>query len=835
MIQQPTPAQPVGRGSLWEPMIAWFCTFPYEETGKDVLPQSAPTHLAVMSAGFGVTSSGPGRYDPSPLQNQVEYARAHGLKLTVISETGPVHASPWLRDQAKERGESALGPDGKPVPEPTLSSPALFDAQEEAITKGLAQIRDLGGTDIVTAVYPGAEWWFPHIWRYHPLEIARFRQWLRGRYAGIGLLNRAWRTRFSRWEDVQPPRLTAAGAGRGLPDMSTLLEIDRGAAECSWSNAGDAQTPGRIPIEGGRTYYMSVWARQKMTAGPGARLEVAWQTDPDKPPISLEQAAPRQQSADWVLIEATVKAPPQAKLAWVLLKLVGNGTIWFDDVVFRLADGGDNLAGNAGFSEGGETPVGWSFQRWTGDDTVRATVDRHAGRGGGPCVRIDAPRSQGSGEDSAAMAADWLQFWMDEGARYIDALASRYKKAYPEMPLASYLTFAFAAPAEWDDTQNIAVAPDEVAAQGKHLDIFGLQICSADRDALRVTVAEDIVRKYGKPVWAVDLVDFTSGVHIGFPDVERVAQSALQHGATGIVYCSWHINLVLDYSYHPYIAVDDLATMNRNAEKSVRWMQDMRPAPDGAIVMPFIPAAPVDRGMRNDVRSFMGWYRILERLHRTVDVVTLNELQKGRVDLRRYPWVVVPDCASLGQKALEGLMAYQRSGGVLISSGRFGVWDEARRAIKANPPRRHLPDYGQRYTGVPIRDTHAGNTPPLFLWPSDTPQRAAALSAARTALTRLWSGDGGDMRLAGAAASRVRCMRWKGAAGRAAWLVNTGPADVKAGTLNLHITGRSSGGVRALVDGREQALQSQRTRTGRLVSVPAFRSACIIRFDETGK
>ena len=104
----------------------------------------------------------------------------------------------------------------------------------------------------------------------------------------------------------------------------------------------------------------------------------------------------------------------------------------------------------------------------------------------------------------------------------------------------SYLTYSFAFPAEWDYTQQVAIAPDEVARRGRDIDVFGMQLCSADGDPYRATCCLDVVRKYGKPMWVVDLVDFTSGVHIGLPAMEKATQ-VIAHGAEGIVYCGWHL------------------------------------------------------------------------------------------------------------------------------------------------------------------------------------------------------------------------------------------------------------------------------------------------------
>ena len=64
-----------------------------------------------------------------------------------------------------------------------------------------------------------------------------------------------------------------------------------------------------------------------------------------------------------------------------------------------------------------------------------------------------------------------------------------------------------------------------------------------------------------------------------------------------------------------------------------------------------------------------------------------------------------------------------------MTAGRFAERNETGRALPLSPQpleRTVVPDHGKDYAGDPLRNTHAGNTPPLFLWRADTPATDAA-------------------------------------------------------------------------------------------------------------
>ena len=104
----------------------------------------------------------------------------------------------------------------------------------------------------------------PFDYDFSPPTLAAFRDWLRRTHGGLEVLNRAWNTRFSAWEDVRPfstdeikNRMASGDAvPRGQPDWQALarLRFDPAAAR---------REPGRwnlAPWCDFRTFLDEAWA-----------------------------------------------------------------------------------------------------------------------------------------------------------------------------------------------------------------------------------------------------------------------------------------------------------------------------------------------------------------------------------------------------------------------------------------------------------------------------------------------------------------------------------------------------------------------------------------------
>lgn len=797
-----------------EPPVGFVCHYPWIDVGMDELPRSGASAL-ITRAVFGMEPS-EGVFDFSSLDRQIAYAEKHNLKLVLLLECNPVYSPPWLTEKVKAAGEMQKTMDGADHTIPSIHSPVFRKAQEEFVRRVIAHVKERDTSRVITHYQPGAEWWFEQVGRYNSLDIARFREWLRKRYVNVKALNTAWGSAYTSFTEVPAPRLGFADAGP-TGGLNRVLDCTGKPQDCSWSTH-PSEAPEVIP---GKEYVFSAWVKAESVAGRGVHLSAAWLPKDSGVPFRTDYSENLVGTTGWRKLSMRVRAPERADRVWLLLKLAGFGTVSFDDADFREVGGTRNLLQNGSLDIGSDTPEKWFFDNWLQGEGVRGEYVRSGGRSGA-CVRISVPHpavSERTFRNVDAASHDWWTFWYESGAEYINDLARMVKRLDPSRQTATYLTYSFAFPAEWDYSQSVAISPDVVAMRGKDVDVIGMQICSADGDPYRVIACLDVVRKYGMPMWAVDLLDFTSGVAVGYPAMDKVTQSAVQHGADGIFYYCW--NGTPDYNFYPDMPMEDLNRMLSGARTTIRLVEGMQIRPRGALVEPILPASPSDpHGFKNDYRSFIGWYKILQAMHWTFDIVTLTEIAEGAANLSEYEWILVPDCAYLSDTARSRLERYA-SGGLLITSGRSGV----------RCPN-HLPDYGRAYAGNLIRDTHAGNTPPLFLWRNDTPATRKTFGLAKAQLSKLLEASGirNDVEIS-PDSPEITCAVFAQGNRRAIFLVNMG--RLPASEVTLRIPGAAPE-VDVYVDAKRTDC-SVRSGDKVEVALPAFRTSAIVRYQVADK
>jgi len=456
------------------------------------------------------------------------------------------------------------------------------------------------------------------------------------------------------------------------------------------------------------------------------------------------------------------------------------------------------------------------------------------GREGLAPVGLADPAQRGA-IDLAAATADFDSYWQERAAETVEAHAARVRSLDPTRPIVSFLTLTFAYGAEWDYTQWSAMAPDVVARHARSTDVFGMQLPVAFGDAYRVTFGLDLVRKYGRPMWALDLVDFPAGVAGSQRAMAQASLSAVQHGASGLFYCCW--TGAKDYDFWPTWPTDGIGDLVRTTERALVSARGMLVRPTMALIHTHVPASPDDAaGWRNDPGSFMGWYRLLEELHETPDVVTLGELESGSADLGRYRWALVPDCAVLPVAALRRLAEYARSGGCVVWSGRVPETDEAGRRLPADAvgwlqrvP--HVDDLGRAYMGRMVRDSHAGDTPPMFPMPAaDSEPPRLARECARIALSRLRPhGQPAPPFRLNPALPQVTAVPFEQRGWAGLFLVNRGNGPV--GGLRVTVGGPAPRRCTAEVDGVLSACAPRRMgRDAFEVFLPGFELSCVVRW-----
>jgi hypothetical protein len=480
-----------------EPDVGWCCFYPGADVGMDQLPASGASILSVCAGGWWMVPE-EGKYDYSAYDRQLAYAQQHGLKLALINEINPVYTPAWLRAKAKAAGQAVRSASGTVGDLPSITSPLFREAQEEMVRRFVAHVRETDRSRTVAYYHPGAEWWFPMNERYNPADVARFREWLERRYQTIARLNAAWGARYTAFAEVPAPELEMMAGGRNRPGMAPVMALDSGAQHCSWSTPAAidaAAKPGAdtfAAVEPGKTYTASAWVKTEDVKGFGVFMEIAWVRASGGPPIAIDQGPPLRGTHGWTQVLATFKAPKEAGRAWMLLKLMGSGTATWDDADFwkttsslrRRGQGevSPNIAPNPGMEAGGAEPAAWRFQNWSGGRRVESRWLKNGGRTGESCLQVTVqPAADGSRSYRNLDAAvyDWSVFWYETAAEYINGMSRLVKKFDSSRPTVTYLTFSFAYPAEWDYTQNYAIAPDEVAMRGRDIDAFGMQICAA--------------------------------------------------------------------------------------------------------------------------------------------------------------------------------------------------------------------------------------------------------------------------------------------------------------------------------------------------------------------
>ncbi|MHB0997874.1 MAG: beta-galactosidase [Armatimonadota bacterium] len=820
-----------------EPPVGWCTFYPGVDVGSDQIGNSGASVLSVCSGGWGMWQN-EAQIDWSPLDKQIELAVKNNLSLALISESNPVYSPVWLKDKVKAAGQNVFSSGGAAGDIPSITSPIFREAHDNLIKQFIEHVKQVDTNHVVKYYHPGCEWWFMHSYRYNEADIAQFRNWLQKKYKTIGTLNKRWESKYKSFNDVPAPKLDTVSTSN--KELGKIMASDIGEEHCSWSIGAstnpDTDKKMLAIIEPGKTYEMSVWIKTKDIKGPGAFLEVAWVRESGGAPISGGSTFAVNGTGDWRKVSTTLKTPTGAARAWLLMKFTATGTAWYDDVDIHEVGSSTNLAPNPGFENGQDA---WSFQNWSNGKNVSSAHRDTGGRNNSGCMEVtvkpvtDNPLVY---RNPDAAVNDWTNFWYEAAAEYINSLAGVYKKYDPATPTVTYLTFSFGYPAEWDYSQQMSISPDEVAARGSNIDAYGMQICSADGDPYRATANLDLVRKYDKPMWAVDLVDFTSGVYIGYPKMDKITQSVIQHGAKGIIYCLWHLPPVIDYSFYPNMDIKDINKMLTDARSSIKLIDGMKVNPDVALVLPILPASSQDtEGSKNYFKSFMGWYKILENMQVTFDVVTLKEIEKG-TDLKKYKWVMLPDCAYIPEKALKNLTAYTKASGKLTSAGRFAQLNDIARPLPANLAasctRTKLPDYGKSYSGELIRDTHAGNTPPLFLWRADTSVTEKAFTDAKGKLTGIIKSANVKSKVDILPYNKsLRCVIHEDNDHQAMYIVNMGDSTVPAGKYRVQIGATSN--VEVYADTKSVKPISKDS----YVVLPEFNSSCIVMFDKkkTGK
>jgi len=710
-------------------LVAWACSADFGGVGIDEMPigfvshypmtphnddEIAATGATVMEvrAPWTLIQSGPDQWDFSPIDRQLEWARQNGLKLVHIVECGPAHTPQWARRTIRRSGGETRDVDGKQQSDPSIFSPVYHRLASQYIQRVVSYIREHNQDGVVVGYNNGCEWWYPLESAYSPLDVAAFRPWLRDRYKTIAALNELWESDWASWDDVDAPRL----AWVRFADSRTLgaLQSSETKLDSSFHTTGESH----VPIAPRQEYEFAATCDLDADC-EGAYLEIAWLGDAPKP-LSLVRGERAEGPAEALRLSVRGRAPQGAKRAWLLLKHGGPGHVVFQDVSFSRAGDDENLAPNPGLDP---AQAKWSHTTWIVGERSRAT---HSWEAPGRMVidhAIAPGLSGGHVKREAAAVYDWSCFLQDSVAGFIDWLAAQIKIADPSLPVITYLTYSFGHPFHWDYVIGNNIALDRFCEKAAHQDVLGMQIASAHGDYHHITASLDLARKYGKPMWAIDLLDFTLGVGLGERGLLRTSLSLLQHGGTGIsYYCWWGTP---DYNYSE-LGIEALTRMIGTTKQVAGELNGLSPVAEVALVQPIMPAWAGLEEPPNDFRDFMGWYKLVAASGLCPDVYTLHELE--RADLTGYKLVIVPDCAYIGDEALSCLRKASEAGvPVTVPAARFALLDMSARPRAPvqwgqDATVKQHENWGRAFLGPIKRITDAGNTPPMFVLQPGAPR-----------------------------------------------------------------------------------------------------------------
>ncbi|RYG42560.1 hypothetical protein EON79_18640, partial [bacterium] len=422
------------------------------------------------------------------------------------------------------------------------------------------------------------------------------------------------------------------------------------------------------------------------------------------------------------------------------------------------------------------------------------------------------------GNPSAAWY-DWSKYWESVAARTIGGLSAKVKKLDPSRPTMSWVTNSYAFGSQWDYVQWSSVPMDAVARDAPGVDVLGLQLSSSYGDPYQISFGLDVARKYGKPMSVLDLLDFSLGVKTGFHNMMRATHASIQHGGSSFYYCCWAG--AKDFEFFPDWSTEEMRRMIGEAKKSLAWMKGTEIKARGAIVNPYLPTVSSPWQPMQSPHSLMGWYKLLELAGETVDVVTLDDLGRASGRLKKYDYVLLPDCPVMDRPAAEALQGYAK-GGRLILGGRPPQRDPQNRPLSFASGTRSamLTDFGTALIGDPVRSNNAGDTPPMFdLSKIDYGRTVPMLDALRGAMAKL-KVPPASVQCSGGKVITKTDFRYRG--GRGIYLVNHRPE-----AASVVVTAKAKR-VSALIDGVERKIETD----GKTIKIPPFERAAILKMDQ---
>lgn len=602
-----------------------------------------------------------------------------GLQAAVIIDTSIHHTSVnWRSEATRSRGENLRDQEGKQTPFSSPHSPRYREMVTRYITDLTTWIATHDRERRIRTYVNGAEVFWPGILDHGPLAQARFRDWLTAQYGSLQSVNERWGAEFKSLEEVEPPVFYAHGNGEFGPVTFTYGSHQL----ASWSTEP-------APARGGWRYRVSAEVKADDVAQGLAAAQVVFSSK-DQEEAAVVVATTGDTGGKWVRIERMAPAPAHAGQLRLDLTLKGGGRVAWRRVEVTPEFMGENLAPSLRAPspevDGSTTaPAGWQFTTSRGQimGSVSPSPDGKAE------LVLEGPRPRFPCTHPSAAWHDFVTFSMESYAQTMNHWARTIKAADPTREVMHYAGYLLGTLSQWDN-MTLTQFPDVFLSHAPDADINGLQLCAGRGDFHYATVVLDLARKYGKPMVATDLQDFTHGVYVGFNSLNRTSLACVAHGMSGVYYYNWFGTP--DYSWFGSWPPHDTARMVSNVAKAAEFLQGAQLQTPAAFVLPILPFSEADPGgQKGDMLDSMGWYKMTVQSGLCPDVYTPYELSRSTSEsLRKHRVVIVPDCPFLPVAAARQLWRYVEGGGSLILGGRPPRHDETGRPL----PRPFLPSGG---------------------------------------------------------------------------------------------------------------------------------------------
>ncbi len=794
--------------------VGFIWHYPFVDTQTELISKSG-ANAQNSRAVWAAIEPEHNKFDFSSIDRQLDIARKANQKLILILEFNPFCRPNWANILAQKSNEMTKDAFGNEGGYPSHKSQIFAELQDNFIKHLVEHLNKADKEHTITHYQAGIEWWHPYNTRYSKQDIAGFREWLSKKYKSIDVLNKSWDSSAVSFDDAPYPVFDAADIWtKNRSGISRLIEYHKNSGQfiVRMNKSMDFQ------IVPGNKYQFKLGLKTKEIVGRGVYLEVAWHNAKDEIFTSIRSGT-YAGTNNWRDIKFICTAPPDAAKASLHIHFEGMGDAWYKEPFFSEAESEKNYSPK--LADDSKLSSFWGIDNRTPDIGISTKFSDSIMKINIPLLEIDT-----GFKNHDAVYYDWFTYWSNESAAYINSLAALVKKYDNTRKLATFLTYSSALPAEWDYISWSGVRLDETAIKSNDIDVLGMQLPIAEGDPYRIAAAIDIARKYEKPMWNLDLMDFVAGIHIGKDAIAKASQTAIQHGATGLIYCNW--NGAKDFNFIPDWKIDDVNELLTSSKKSLEIVKGLKPFAEGAIILPFTPSSPLDAdGYKNNPMSFIGWYKILEQMNLTVDVVTLLEIENG-IDINRYKWILIPDCPFVSNSVLASLSGFISRGGKVISNGNFAKYDEIRNQHIFTPePSYSISDYGKMYAGILNRDNYAADTPPMMIWGEDTSERKKHLRHAVKTINGIFAAIGIEPQYTVRSNDfDVRSVYMTGNDKHCLYLVNMSKTSAEGVYLDLNESDLSD--IKAYADSTSSEASVQKAMNRTSIQLPKFKHSCIV-------